>query len=169
MKTITELRTVLKFQPQEINSFLKYMKSQDIDFDVYLPTLKMNLQRGLVWNVEQKRELIWSILMRRNIPRMAMIYTCDNIYQVIDGKQRLSSMLEFLNNEFDLIIDGKSYLFCELPKDYKNCIEGYCFPYYIVNEDYGRKISDKEKINWFKFINFAGTPQDKKHFENLNK
>lgn len=175
MKTIKELRNVLKFHPQEVNSWLKYMVQKNIDFDVYLPTKNMNLQRDFVWNVHQKRELIWSILMNRHIPRMAMINIItehtgsEDIYQVIDGKQRLSTMIDFYNNTFHLEIDNKYYLYRDLPEDYQRAIACYAIPYYIVNEDYGNKITDDDKINWFKFINFAGTQQDAEHFKKLSQ
>jgi len=173
MKTIHELRNVLKFYPQEINSqlreFSKLRKQGKIDFDVYLPILKQNLQRGYVWDLLQKREIIWSILMERNIPRMAMIFTIEDKYQVIDGKQRLSTMLDFYDNKFTLLIDGKEYLFKDLPKDYQTTIGGYFFAYLVVNDDYGMTINDEQKITWFKFINFAGTPQDLEHLEKLTK
>lgn len=174
MKTIRELRTVLSFQPQEINSSISYFANNvNIDFDVYLPTKGRNLRRDYVWTIDQKRELIWSILMNRNIPRMAMINVTtgetdvDGTYQIIDGKQRLSAMIGFYRNEFDLIIDGKNYFFNELPDDYQRVIAGYMFRYYIVNEDYGNKISDEDKIKWFRYINFAGTPQDLDHMDGL--
>jgi uncharacterized protein with ParB-like and HNH nuclease domain len=176
MKTISELRNVLKFHPQEINSSISFFaKNCEIDFDVFLPSKGFNLQRDLVWTIEQKRELIWSVLMNRNIPRMAMINVVSDTkdekgkYQVIDGKQRLSSMIDFYNGKFDLIIDGKSYYFKELPEDYQRVIGGYMFPYYIVNEDYANTISDEDKIKWFCYINFAGTQQDSEHFEKLKK
>ena len=106
MKTIEELRTVLDFYPQEINSqvahFAKHVK---LDYEVFLPTMGINLQRDYVWNVEQKRELIWSILMKRNIPRMSMINTVDDVYQIIDGKQRLSTMIDFYNNKFSSSVE----------------------------------------------------------------
>ena len=41
-----------------LKSFLKRYK---VDFDVFLPTKNVNLQRGLVWNDLQKQELITSI------------------------------------------------------------------------------------------------------------
>lgn len=174
MKTIRELRTVLRFQPQEINSSISFFsKNTKIDFDVYLPTKGRNLQRDYVWTVEQKRELIWSILMNRHIPRMAMLnITSDQedingTYQVIDGKQRLSAMLDFYNGKYDLIIDDKSYYFEDLPEDYKRVISGFMFPYYIVNEDFGNQFTDEDKINWFRYINFAGTPQDAEHLKGL--
>jgi hypothetical protein len=166
MKSIRELRTVLTFHPQEINSTVKYFAEKcKIDFDVYLPSKRMNLQRDFVWNLRQKRELIWSVLMNRNIPRMAMFHTYDDVYRIIDGKQRLSSMIDFYNGKFDLKIDDKFYFFKDLPQDYQNVISGYHFAYYIVNEDFGITISDQELINWFMFINYAGTIQDTIHLE----
>lgn len=39
----------------------------------------------------------------------------------------------------------------------------------VVNELYKNTITDEDKITWFKFLNFAGTPQDVEHINNLNK
>lgn len=173
MKTIKELRTTLRFNPQEINSSIKFFAEKcNIDFDVYLPTKGKNLQRDYVWTLHQKREIIWSILMNRHIPRMAMVNivldnTAEGIYQVIDGKQRLSAMIDFYKGLYTLDIEGTEYYFNQLPDDYQRVIAGYMFPYYIVHEDYGDKISDEDKINWFRYINFAGTPQDTEHLKEL--
>ena len=174
MKTIKELRTVLRFHPQEINSSIKFFADNcNIDFDVYLPTKGRNLQRDYVWTIEQKRELVWSVLMNRHIPRMAMLNVVSGkentkgTYQVIDGKQRLSAMISFYKGSYDLIIDGKSYFFKDLPEDYQRVIAGFMFSYYIVNEDYGNTFTDEDKINWFCYINFAGTPQDAEHMKGL--
>ena len=140
----------------------------------FLPTKGRNLQRDFVWTVEQKRELIWSVLMNRHIPRMAMLNIVSNkqdtrgTYQVIDGKQRLSAMIDFYNGKFTLIIDDSNYYFNELPEDYQRVIAGYMFPYYIVNEDFGHTFTDEDKISWFRYINFAGTPQDSQHMKNLS-
>lgn len=167
MKTIFELRSVIKLNPQEVNSCISYIAKQKIDFDVYLESKSMNLQRDFVWSIDQKRELIFSVLLRRHIPRMAMINTVDDVYQIIDGKQRLSTMIDFYNNKFDIILEGEKYYYEDLPEDYKIAISRFMFPYYIVNEESDDIISDEEKINWFMFINFAGTPQDSEHFIKL--
>ncbi len=171
MKTVEELRTVLRFQPQEINSSVSFFsKHCNLDFDVYLPTKDRNLQRGFVWTIDQKRELMWSILINRHIPRMAILNILSNkeeIYQVIDGKQRLSTMIDFYRGKFDLMIEGQSYYFKDLPQDYQKVIGGYMCPYYIVNENYENTYNDEDKINWFRYINFAGTPQDAKHLQAL--
>lgn len=175
MKTIKELRTSLRFKPQEINSSIKFFAENcNIDFDVYLPTKGRNLQRDYVWTIEQKQELIWSVLMNRHIPRMAMLNIVSDkqdvkgTYQIIDGKQRLSAMIDFYKGKFNLVIDDKNYYFNELPEDYQNVISGFMFPYNIVNEDFGNTLTDEDKINWFRYINFAGTPQDAEHMLGLS-
>ena len=145
-----------------------------IDFDVFLPTRNRNLQRDFVWTIDQKRELIWSILLKRYIPPMAMINIADGgnrgtngVYQVIDGKQRLSAMIDFYKGAYTLEVEGGEYYFNQLPLEYQRVVSMYMFPYYIVHEDYSDTISDEDKINWFKLINFAGTPQDAKHLKGL--
>jgi len=167
MKTIRELRGTLRFNPHEINSMVYYFKTEKIDWDVFLPSRGKNLQRDFVWTLDQKREIIWSILMRRSIPRMAVVYTIGNVYQIIDGKQRLSSMIDFIDEKFTLLVDGEEYLFSQIPHDYQVIISHYAFPYYVVNENFEGEITDEDKINWFKFINFAGTPQEKEHLDSL--
>lgn len=168
MKTIKEIRNQFKLHPTEIASSIKYLAKMKIDYDVFLPSINKNLQRDFVWTLDQKREIINSILIGRHIPHIAVVDICDHeskvdsIYQIIDGKQRLSSIIDFYNNKFPIIID----LFKDLPEDYQICISTQHLRIYRVVEE-GVKISDQDKINWFKFINFAGTPQDGEHFNNL--
>lgn len=174
MKTVEELRNQIDFYPQEISSQLKYFIRQDIDWDVFLPTKGKNLQRPLVWTLEQKRELINSVLIGRHIPHCAIINIVNpkdrqsDILQIIDGKQRLSTLVAFASDGFTLLIDGKEYLYSELPKDYQQAISYFHFRYYVVNEPYDKPMTDQQKINWFKFINFAGTPQDAEHLRSLD-
>ena len=171
---VRELRNQIDFYPQEISSILKYFIRQNIDWDVYLPTRGKNLQRPLVWTIEQKRELINSVLIGRHIPHCAIVNIVNHddsksdVLQIIDGKQRLSTLVDFVQNKFTLEIDGKEYLFSELPQDYQQAINCFHFRYYVINEPWGQPMTDQQKINWFKFINFAGTPQDAEHLRSLS-
>lgn len=173
MKPLRDIRNSFDLNPQELSSQLKYFKKQRIDWDVFLPSIGKNLQRNLVWTLEQKRELIWSMLLGRHIPHCAIINIIDkeddklDLYQIIDGKQRLSTMFDFVDDKFTIEIDGCEYLFSELPTDYQQAVSFYHFRYYIINEPWEKRITDQQKIQWFKFINFAGTPQDKEHMESL--
>lgn len=173
MKSLRELKN-FNLNPEEGSSSLKYFKNQNIDFDVFLPTKGINLQRNLVWTLEQKRELIISMLIGRHIPQMAMVNIVlhnekdyKDQFQVIDGKQRLSTMFDFYDNKFTVELEGKEYLFNELPDEYQLAITHYYFRYYIINEPFHKPMTDDEKISWFKFLNFAGTPQDIQHMQKL--
>src|SRR6478735_323809 len=65
-----------------------------IDFDVYLPSKKMNLQRDFVWTLEQKQSLILSFFKGIKIPKLSIIQYQDDsnsnnivtILKIIDGK-----------------------------------------------------------------------------------
>ena len=173
MKSISELRNKLTIDPQEISSSIKYFKKLTIDWDVFLPTIGKNLQRDFVWTIEQKRSLIDSVIVGRYIPHLAVINIIDpkdeqkDINQIIDGKQRLSTIFDFIDDKFTIIIDDKEWFFSELPSDYKIAITYSHIRYYVVNEEWKKRITDEDKINWFKFINFAGTPQDIEHLNTL--
>jgi uncharacterized protein with ParB-like and HNH nuclease domain len=172
MKTVKELRN-LNLKVEESCSSIRYFKTLNIDWDVYLPSKDKNLQREFVWTLEQKRELIWSVLIGRHIPHFALINSIDkknekeDLWLVIDGKQRLSTIFDFVNDKFSLLIDDKEYLCSELPLDYQQTINHFYFRYYVVNEPWDDRITDEQKIAWFKFINFSGTPQDIEHIKNL--
>jgi len=175
MKSIKELRNLIDFYPQEVVSSIKYFKQNRIDWNVYLPSKDINLQRDFVWTIDQKRELINSILIGRHIPHCAIINTIDkeddqkDLYLIIDGKQRLSTMFDFVDNKFTIVIDDTEFFFDQLPIDYQQAINNFYFRYYVINEPWENRITDKQKINWFKFINYAGTPQDKEHLSLLSK
>ena len=174
VKTIRQLRNQLDFYPSEVASSVKYFRKNNIDWNVYLETRGMNLQRDYCWTLTQKRELINSVLIGRHIPHCAIINTIsksndkEDLFLIIDGKQRLSTLFDFVDDKFTLIIDEKEYLFSELPSDYQSAINGYYFRYYVVNEEWDNRITDEQKITWFKFINYAGTPQDIEHLQRLS-
>lgn len=179
--TLKDVRTKLPFN---INYGLSDLSIKEllsekydvIDWDVYLPTKGINLQRGFVWTLDQKRELILSIFKGIKIPAITYIRYKDDsnrdkpILKIIDGKQRLSTILSFCKNEFSVIWDDEEYFFDDLDWD----IQGEFLFHGRINSDVGYEyhdslISDDDKIKWFEMINFSGTLQDKQHLENLKK
>lgn len=157
MKPLKELKENLHYLKAAVNGFqLRSLNRKNIDFDVCLPTFKRNLQRDFVWSLEQKRELIWSVFFERNIPNLSFfIQEFDGIdlVQVIDGKQRLSTLLDFYNNKFTIEIEGNEYLYSELQEDYKNAINVFHFNAYVIYD----KLTDTQKLEWFNLINYSGT------------
>jgi Protein of unknown function DUF262 len=150
-----------------LRSLLKH-KDYQIDFDVYLPTKGKNLQRPFVWTLFQKRELILSKLKGVKLAPISVINFDHKIYKIIDGKQRLSTLISFVQNEFSIEVDGEEFYFDDLDEDtakgeflYQPIYAdiGYEYPY--------QRIADDDLIAWFEMINFSGTPQDAEHLKNL--
>ena len=145
------------------------------DFDVFLPSKGMNLQRGLCWTLLQKQEFIISILKGCPIPKIAVIRQKqfsfdDGVYEVIDGKQRITTYLDFVAGKFPIIYNGEEYYIKDLDENTRNEIEYRCdFRGDLAYSYADSPISDEEKIEWFKQINFLGTPQDIEHLNKLTQ
>lgn len=171
MKTLKEVREIFPYEVRQTTYQLRSIERNfKLDFEVYLPSREKKLQRDYVWSQEQKEDLIWSFFLQRPIPPLAVINTAsmDNVcLQIIDGKQRLMTMLDFIKNRFSVTIEGESYLFNELPIDWQNAVNHANIKANEILVEYGKDLSDDEKISWFKQLNFGGTQMDKKHLENL--
>ena len=86
---------------------------------------------------------------------------------VIDGKQRLTTIFRFIDNEFPIIVDGEEVYFKDLDTMAQNRLNSYSINvqiYYSYSDD---PITDDEKIIIFNHYNFAGTPQEEEHKNKL--
>jgi uncharacterized protein with ParB-like and HNH nuclease domain len=72
------------------------------DYEDNILVLAPDFQREFVWTLKQKSELIESILMGIPLPMIYFFEADDGVLQVVDGKQRLTTLFQFLNNEFPL-------------------------------------------------------------------
>lgn len=157
---------------ESINKLRKWI---DFDFDVFLPTIGKNLQRPLCWSELQKQSFIISILRDNYIQPLTVIDKKQNRssaeekykFEVLDGKQRLNTAFQFIDNEFSIEVEGNSYFFNDLPIDCQRQIEFYNFTF-NVHYDYSDKpITDQDKIDIFESINWLGEPQEIDHLNNL--
>lgn len=145
------------------------------DFDVFLPTKGMNLQRDLVWTTQQKSALILTILRDQKIPPLVVVQndkdeTHKYNWQVIDGKQRMTTLFGYLKNEFPIVHEGTEYFFNDLPVDCQRQIKMYSEIRIDVHYSYADEpITDQTKIDLFEEINWLGTPQDINHLNKLKK
>lgn len=79
--------------------------------------LAPDFQRKLVWDRKHQSELIESILMGIPIPLIYLFEDENGVRQIIDGKQRISALKRYVNNEFSLTdlsmlpdLRGKNFL-----------------------------------------------------------
>ena len=70
--------------------------------------LSPDFQRNFVWDIKRRSQLIESLMLRIPVPAFYLSETGDGKFQVVDGLQRLTTIRDFMRNEFYL--RGLEYL-----------------------------------------------------------
>jgi uncharacterized protein with ParB-like and HNH nuclease domain len=146
-----------------------------VDFDIYLPSKGMNLQRPLVWTLFQKQQFILSLLKDIPIPHITVIQykeypgvpTSKSLFKIIDGKQRITTMIMFYQNEFPIIWEGVEYFYNNLDIWAQRKIKHKTVIGDVYYEYPDERLTDDQLIELFEQINWAGTPQDLYHINSL--
>ncbi len=124
-------------------------------------------QRGLVWNARQKSELIESILMGIPLPLFYVKEDADGVYIIVDGKQRLSTMFDFIDNKFALgqlkiLKDYKGKYFKTLPPAEQSKIEDFAVTLHVIKPP----TSDQVTFDLFDRVNRSGTRLNNQEMRN---
>lgn len=129
------------------------------------------VQRGLAWSKSNKSALIESAIIGYPIPPIfcKRDHSLDMVYSVMDGKQRLNAISEFMNNSFslstippvtyfdddqnqDVTIDISGLKFRNLPSSLQNLLRT-C----TIDVIYFNNLTKEEEKELFKRLN-AGKP-----------
>jgi len=78
--------------------YLKYA----LKIDSPIINVAPEYQRRQRWSLQKKSQLIESFLMNIPIPPIFLFARAYNKYEVVDGRQRLDTIREYLNDEFGL-------------------------------------------------------------------
>jgi DNA-binding transcriptional MerR regulator len=126
------------------NGVMKMLKKSSIPWTIrQLKTMyengKLNFdiaiqRKGNIWDANRKSLLIHSLLMGFPVPPL-FARVEDGIYYFIDGKQRMTTVLSYLNDEFALTdktpdVDGTSIAglkFSELPEEFQKVLNQVTF------------------------------------------
>lgn len=129
--------------------------------------LDPEFQREYVWTQKQKSELIESILMGIPIPIVYLFQTKDTLIQVVDGRQRIAAIIEFMNDKFRLtelqiIKNIKGKKFKDLEPIQKRKIEDYQIDTYLIQPPTPERV----KFDIFDRVNRGGTKLNKQEMRN---
>ena len=128
-------------------------------------------QRKLVWTVEEKENFIDSISIDYPVPLLLVAevqYKGNQVYEIIDGMQRLNAIMDFLEDEFPLhgeffnmdsvssvkLLKDRGELKQKMPmlnSDFSSKIAGYSLPLSVTTNTDAQVIDDI-----FKRINSSG-------------
>ncbi|EAH6446963.1 DUF262 domain-containing protein, partial [Campylobacter jejuni] len=124
-------------------------------------------QREDVWNYKQKSELIESVLMGIPIPVFYFFESKDTKIQVVDGRQRITTFIDFMNDKFDLkqvkiITDIIGKKFSDLNVIQQRKIEDYQIDTYTIQPPTPEQV----KFNIFDRVNRGGTRLNNQEMRN---
>ena len=159
-----EINNNLQVQNLTIEQLYKLYKSEKL-------MVNRRYQRKLVWTVEEKEAFIDSISIDYPVPLLLVAevqYNGNQVYEIIDGMQRLNAIMDFLEDEFPLhgeYFDLDSVSSVKLLKDkgelqqlkpilsseLSSKIAGYSLPFSVTSNTEPKVIDDI-----FKRINSSG-------------
>lgn len=131
----------------------------------YLHGVDMNpdYQRDYVWEDSDKESLLDSVFSHIEIGKFAFIkrpYSSDILYEVLDGKQRLSTLLDFYENR----LSYKGFYFNELSGKDK-----YTFLNAEVSIGETSDLTEEEIYQYFYTLNKTGKTMDEAHLEKIKQ
>ncbi len=122
-------------------------------FSTNKATSENEIQRGVVWNIQQKSLFIHSLIMDYPVPPFYAIKSGRNSFDFIDGKQRSTAIIDFIDGKFALkdipVIeddDGETDItgqrYADLPEDFREALDGYSFSIVLLEGATQSEIED---------------------------
>lgn len=126
-----------------------------------------DFQRHPIWDSRQCSELIESILMGIPIPTIYLFEMKNGCKQVIDGRQRISAILNFLNDKLKLkdlkiLPQYNGFYFSGLESKTQGIFEDYQLSFYIIQPPTPERI----KYDIFDRVNRGGTRLNNQEMRN---
>ena len=159
--------TQIKIDKDQFSIFELKRKHEHEDIKRKDIIIDPEFQRNFVWGRAQKSELIESILMGIPLPVIYLFEQLDGKKQVVDGRQRLTSIFEFMNNKFQLsdmkiLKNENGKTFNKLAPLLQSKIEDYQIQAYLIKPPTPERI----KFDIFDRVNRSGTQLNHQEMRN---
>jgi len=147
----------LNYSQRDISGILHTYYESGLD-------LNPDYQRGNVWSSDDKLLLIESIFKNIDIGKFTIIKRPfkenEQSYEILDGKQRIITLIEFFEDRFEY----KGLKFSEL-----NWRDQRHFENYNLSYSEASPMSHEQKYRYFLNLNITGKPIDPDHIHHVQK
>jgi hypothetical protein len=137
--------------------------------------IQPDFQRLFRWSLHQRSRLVESVLLQLPIPAIFLIERDDGRLELIDGLQRISSLIHFINpsaiKEQNLVLEGcdlvtelNGTVFDELPLTLRLKLKRTAVRTIIIK----RQSSQNIRYEMFKRLNTGGTTLSNQDIRNVN-
>ena len=127
------------------------------NYEAGLISFNNAIQRGYVWKKDRQSAFIMSVILEKPIPPIYVARDEDGKYSALDGKQRSTTLIKFLADEFVLEgqdplsvedegeykeLDLNGYTFSTLPPEIQNAIKDSTLSFVVLNQPTDEQIYD---------------------------
>jgi hypothetical protein len=163
---VTPWRELGDEKPIKTSTFRLHYSQRDLSGLIHMyyyfgVEMDPDYQRGLVWTLKDKQELIESIFQDVDIGKFVFAHlpfkSKSPTYEIIDGKQRLNALIEYYEGRFE----WRGKLYRDLYPGDQSHIDTYPISYAELSE----RSTRAEILDCFIRLNTSGKPQDPKHLE----
>lgn len=149
--------------PENIG-FVGYVKRIQKEVNDYNLQLNPDFQRCHVWTEEQQIAYVEFFLKGGKSGRDFYFNLNDDEYVCVDGLQRTTALMRFVNNEIKVF----GQYFDEFDFD-KFLVEYQARAEFAINIYLNNLSSKKEILEWYVDMNSGGTPHSKEEIERVQK
>lgn len=130
----------------------KFKEDAEAEGDIYVPSY----QRSLAWSNEQASYFIESLILRVPVPPI-FLYDVEGRLEIVDGSQRIRSLIRFLNDDFALsglekldVLNG--YRFSNLPPAVQRRLHNTPVRSFVMDQS----IDQSTRLELFRRLNTSG-------------
>lgn len=146
-----------------IDMYIQWIKSGALNFGA-------EYQRDYAWGHQEQQTFLRVLISGFPIGSVALAKApdwdiCDGPYiEVVDGKQRLTTLKLFINNEIPIVIGGEEIYWSEFSRSEQLAFGRPTLSAVILDD-----ATEKDRIAYFVAVNFTGVPQSEEHRQKVLK
>lgn len=137
-----------------VESWLAFFVNNRLDLSPYY-------QRDYVWGAVEQQAFLLSVVRGAPLSAIAAVKdekSAKTVYEIVDGKQRLTTLKLFFENEIALRLNGEEIFYKDFNMAEENAFGNVSLPMIRLHN-----ASEKDKLMYFLSVNFTGVPQSEEH------